>query len=378
MDTKTDNAFNLLSPSIITKLKEINITQPTKVQDKVIPFINEGKSIVFESETGTGKTYAYLLPLINNLEKTEDKTKVKILIAAPTFELASQINASAKLITQRKTALFIGGSPLKRQIETLKEKPEIVIGNPARLVELIRLKKLKVQDVNTIVFDECDRLLKKELIDDTRILKELVNKDCRIIALSATITKQVKDFFKDAETVIMPKEDILTKNITHWAFYAERRDKIETLRKILNAENYTKVLVFTSRIDQVSNIYTKLRYKNIDCMMLTAKADKKDRKAAIDRFRSGKTKILITSDLCTRGLDIPNISHVIQMDLPSDEDFFIHRSGRTGRAGQKGINIVIGDEYEMNQFAALEKKIGITVYPKEIYNGKIQAPKIYE
>lgn len=378
MDTKTDNAFNLLSPSIIAKLKEINITQPTKVQDKVIPFINEGKSIVFESETGTGKTYAYLLPLINNLEKEDDKTKVKILIAAPTFELASQINASAKLITQRKTALFIGGSPLKRQIETLKEKPEIVIGNPARLVELIRLKKLKVQDVNTIVFDECDRLLKKELIDDTRILKELVNKDCRIIALSATITKQVKDFFKDAETVIMPKEDILTKNITHWAFFAERRDKIETLRKILNAENYTKVLVFTSRIDQVSNIYTKLRYKNIDCMMLTAKADKKDRKAAIDRFRSGKTKILITSDLCTRGLDIPNISHVIQMDLPSDEDFFIHRSGRTGRAGQKGINIVIGDEYEMNQFAALEKKIGITVYPKEIYNGKIQAPKIYE
>jgi superfamily II DNA/RNA helicase len=378
MDTKTDNAFNLLSPSIITKLKEINITQPTKVQDKVIPLINEGKSIVFESETGTGKTYAYLLPLINNLEKEDDKTKVKILIAAPTFELASQINASAKLITQRKTALFIGGSPLKRQIETLKEKPEIVIGNPARLVELIRLKKLKVQDVNTIVFDECDRLIKKELIDDTRILKELVNKDCRIIALSATITKQVKDFFKDAETVIMPKEDILTKNITHWAFYAERRDKIETLRKILNAENYTKVLVFTSRIDQVSNIYTKLRYKNIDCMTLTAKADKKDRKAAIDRFRSGKTKILITSDLCTRGLDIPNISHIIQMDLPSDEDFFIHRSGRTGRAGQKGINIVIGDEYEMNQFAALEKKIGITVYPKEIYNGKIQAPKIYE
>ena len=176
----------------------------------------------------------------------------------------------------------------------------------------------------------------------------------------------------------MPKEDILTKNITHWAFFAERRDKIETLRKILNAENYTKVLVFTSRIDQVSNIYTKLRYKNIDCMTLTAKADKKDRKAAIDRFRSGKTKILITSDLCTRGLDIQNISHVIQMDLPSDEDFFIHRSGRTGRAGQKGINIVIGDEYEMNQFAALEKKIGITVYPKEIYNGKIQAPKIYE
>ena len=110
-------------------------------------------------------------------------------------------------------------------------------------------------------------------------------------------------------------------------------------------------------------------------MALHAKEDKMTRKAAIDKFRSGKTKILITSDLAARGLDIQNISHVIQMDLPSDEDFFVHRSGRTARAGKTGINVVIGDEYELNQFAALEKKLGIIVYPKEIYNGKVITPR---
>lgn len=380
MDNKTtqnSNSFSILSQDILNRLKDLNITKPTKVQDKIIPIINEGKSVVFESETGTGKTFAYLLPLVNELEKNEDKLKVKILVCAPTFELASQINAAAKSITQRKTALFIGGAPLKRQIETLKEKPQIVIGTPARLVELIRLKKIKVSDVSSCIFDECDRLVKKESIEDTQNLKELMPQNCRMIALSATISKPVKSFFNGIDCVIMPKEDILTSNITHWAFFAERRDKIDTLRKVLQAAECTKVLVFTSRADQVENIYSKLKFKHIDCIALHAKADKKDRKTAIDRFRSGKAKVLITSDLCARGLDIQNISYVIQMDLPSDEDFFIHRSGRTGRAGKKGINIVIGDEFEMKQFAALEKKLGITVYPKEIYNGKIEAPKMY-
>ena len=155
---------------------------------------------------------------------------------------------------------------------------------------------------------------------------------------------------------------------------AEIRDKIEFLRKFLAAEKPGKALIFTSRADQVENIYNKLTYKHVECMALHAKADKQMRKSAIDRFRSGKCKILITSDLGARGLDIPDITHIIQMDLPEDDDFFIHRAGRTARAGKKGINVVIGDEFEMHRYAALEKKFGLTVYPKQIRNGKISAP----
>ena len=377
MDSQTNKSvFDTLSPNIRQKLEEMQITQPTKVQQAIIPVIEEGKNIVFESETGTGKTYAYFLPLINRLEKDEDTTSLRILVCAPTFELASQINAAAKKITDRKTALFIGGAPIKRQIESLKEKPQIVIGTAARLVELIRLKKLKVSSLYALVLDECDRLLKKESFEDTDNLRNCVSKECQIIGCSATINKSARIFFADAQNITMPQEFILSKNITHWAIYAENQEKIDFLRKFLAAEKPAKALIFTSRSDQVENIYKKLTYKHVECLALYAKADKQMRKAAIDKFRSGKCKILITSDLGARGLDIPDITHIIQLDLPEDDDFFIHRSGRTARAGKHGINVVIGDEFEMRRYAALEKKFGLTVYPKQIRNGKITEPVI--
>ncbi|MBQ5998749.1 MAG: DEAD/DEAH box helicase [Treponema sp.] len=375
------NSFSILPEQLLSKLKELSISAPTKVQEKVIPQIIEGKNIIFQSETGTGKTFAYLLPILKKIMElpvpsNSSEVYVKAVIAAPTFELASQINQSVKSISNIKTALFLGGAPIKRQLESLKEKPEIVIGTENRLVELIRLKKLKIGKIIFAVFDEADRLVKKEMKAETLALRNEIPSETQIIACTATIDKDTKKFFSDFQTEILPEEDVLKRNISHWAVYAEYRDKIDTLRKFLLAGNPGKALVFTSRSDQVENIYSKLKYKKIDCMALHAKADKVQRKAAIDKFRSGKTRILITSDLSARGLDIQNITHVIQMDLPQDRDFFIHRAGRTARAGKTGINVVIGDEYEMRQFALLEKKLGITVYPKEIREGKIVSPEL--
>lgn len=373
-----NNAFSLISPELTKKLNAQNINLPTKVQETVIPQILDGENIVFQSETGTGKTFAYLLPLLTKLfsdfSDVSEQKSVRILIVAPTFELASQIKQTLSSVAAVKSALFIGGSPIKRQIEALKEKPAVVIGTPARLVELIHLKKLKIQDIFASVFDEADRLVKKELTEETSALKKMLPANTQIIACTATADKKTGKFFSEAKTVIMPEEDILTKKIEHWALFAESRDKIETLRKFLLAVNPEKALVFTSRADQVANIFAKLNYKKIDCAALHAKSDNQARKTCIDRFKSGKCKLLITSDLAARGLDIPYISHIIQMDFPADTDFFIHRAGRTARAGKSGVNIVIGDEYELRQYAALEKKLGFTVYPKIVINGKISAP----
>lgn len=368
------NVFEQLSKDLQDSLAGLGITSPTPVQQQVIPRLLAGENLLFQSETGTGKTFAYLLPLINKLETLSDNQRVRIIVVAPTFELASQINSACKSITKHKSALLIGGAPIKRQIEVLKEKPEIIIGTAARLVELIRLKKLKTEGLFAIVFDETDRLVKKEALEDTSALRELLPAGCQIIACTATINKQTKIFFADAKNLVMPAEDVLKKRITHWAIYAETRDKIDTLRKFLHAEKPSKALIFTSRADQVENIYQKLRYKKIECECIHAKTDKQKRKSTMDRFRSGKVSILVTSDLGARGLDIPDISHIIQMDLPSDDDFFIHRSGRTARAGKTGINLVIGDEREMRHYAQLEKKLGITVYPKEIRDGKVCQP----
>lgn len=366
-----------LKESIIQILSKLDISTPSLIQQKTIPEVLQNKNVVFESETGTGKTFAYLLPLIQNLENCKSNED-KIIILAPTYELASQIKLTAFQVTSLKASLFIGGTPIKRQIEVLKDKPQIIIGNPSRILELIHLKKLKTSNVRALVLDEADRLVSVEIADETKKLISTIPCDAQFIACTATLNQNtkhtLKGLFSNLSEIILPKEDILSRKITHYALFAESRDKISTLKSFILAENPEKVLVFTSRADQVENIAQKLQYKKVDCMTLHAKTDKKERKAAIDRFRNGKCRILITSDLASRGLDIPGITHIVQMDLPSNEDFFVHRSGRTARAGKSGINVVIGDEYEMRKYAALEKKFGLKVYPKMLYKGKLVNP----
>lgn len=375
--------------SIASKLEEIGITEPTEVQKKIIPLISEGKNIMFQSETGTGKTFAYLLPLLSRLNSTENRM-ARLMIASPTYELASQIKVQVQKISGIKCALLIGGAPISRQIGLLKEKPEIVIGGPARLLELIHLKKLKADGIETLVLDEADRLLSPELRDSTKGLMERLPKSVQLIGNSATVSKYTREILQKARNgilndekenailfVALPMENVLRKQISHWAIFSERRDKIDTLRSFINAEKPKKLLVFTSKSDQIENIASKLRFKKIDCETLCGKTNKVDRKSAIDRFRSGKTKILITTDLASRGLDIEGITHVVQMDLPEKEDFFIHRAGRTARAGATGINCVIGDAWEMENYARLEKKLKITVFPKMLYKGNVVDPNSF-
>lgn len=384
---------------ILEKLEKKGIYAATPVQKTVIPRIKSNENILFQSETGTGKTLAFLIPLLEKINLQEKG--VQLVIVAPTHELASQIKMETQSISDFKVALLIGGAPIKRQIELLKEKPAIVIGGPARLQELINLKKLKVDSVKAIVLDEVDRLLSPELRDETTDLVSAMPKEIQLVACSATTKASIVRILEEAlenrkqvqyqnkenssinennkiETIVLPMEDVLKRKITHWAFFVEQRKKIEFLRKLLSAEKPEKALIFTSRADQVENIASKLQFAKVECAALHAKTDKTERKQAIDRFRSGKNKILITSDLASRGLDFADVSHIIQMDVSTNDDFFIHRAGRTARAGKTGINIVIGDAHEMRLYAKLEKKLGFVVYPKELHNGKVTEPFLEE
>ena len=430
-----------IGKEIIQRLSAAGITSPTAVQQKIMPLVAEGKNLMFQSETGTGKTFAYLLPILQRLcDNPKSSNPVRVLVASPTYELASQIKAQVRLVSDVKCALCIGGAPISRQVELLKEKPQIVIGGPARLLELIHLKKLKADAVETLVLDEADRLLSPELRNDTEGLLERLPRRVQLIGNSATVsdyTRKVLQNARDAidraseekapaesgkasgskdsagkistdmaangnkdagakdsgntpadrnpadrkqaasaiEFVTLPTEDVLRKRITHVAIFAERRDKIDTLRSFINAVKPKKLLVFTAKSDQIENIASKLRYRKLECEALSAKIGKQERKSAIDRFRSGKVSILVTTDLASRGLDIPDVTHVVQLDLPQTADFFIHRAGRTARAGKTGMNCVIGDAYEMQDFAKLEKKLGLKVYPKILYKGKLTSPR---
>ena len=378
------------------KLATRSIIEATEVQKKTIPLLVQKNHVFFESETGTGKTLAYVLPLLQKsfMEKTDNGTAIsnleknrtavfpnpEVIVIAPTLELASQIKNEVNNFAPFKGLLCFGGSPIKRQLESLKDKPYLVVGSALRLTELVQLKKLKLNNVKAVVLDEVDRLFAPEMRDETLNLVSLMPRSAQLIACSATLPENMQKILirtagefdnKEYEIACLPKEDILKSRITHLAFFADRRDKQKVLRSYLSAEKPQKAIVFCSRTDETVYLSELLQHHGVKCAVLTAKTDKMKRKQALDHFRSGKLQIIVTSDLAARGLDIQNVTHIIQMDVPANSDFFVHRAGRTARAGKSGINVIIGDEYEMRNLSKLEKKLGIIINPRELHSGKV-------
>ena len=290
------NFSNLGLDSLFDRiLNELKIQEPTKVQESAIPEIlslstkkdNKSKLLIMESATGTGKTLAYLLPILEVI-RNEDQGNPLVLICLPTKELASQIKTHLDLVTSKfekplKSVLLLGEAPMKRQIERLKEKPFFVIGTVGRILELIHLKKLKTESLDFLVLDEVDRLFSKEMREETETLGKFLPENLMTIAVSATLNRNLEekliDFLEidreNLKEVRLPAEEILKKKITHWAFYAQRRDKIPLLRSILHVLNPEKALVFTGESGQVQNIVSQLLYKKIPGVAgINAKMDK--------------------------------------------------------------------------------------------------------
>jgi len=406
-------------PRFIEILKKRNITEATDIQKKVIPLLAEGENVFFTSSTGTGKTFAYLLPFLQKLlEKgsnrdTEStgtrKNYLKFLIIAPTLELCTQINSELEFLlegTDIKNALLIGSVNIERQIENLKKiKPDVIVGNPNRLLILAQKKLINFGNLQYLVLDEADRLVSDEMTDDTSGLLELIKRASKTPALcfaacSATLNKKNADKLSDAlrtpqEITFVDSQDneILRDKIEHWAIFSERRRKEQTLRSLLAAisgaapqkkqkksKTKTKTLIFTSRGDEAAIMLSRLQFHHIAAAGLFGKAGKKplsaqERKLALDSFRNGSASVLISTDLAARGLDIENVTHVVSLDVPSDSEVYIHRCGRTARAGKKGVMVTIGDETQMRLLAAMEKKLKIKIYPKELHYGQIFAPE---
>ncbi|MDR2534996.1 MAG: DEAD/DEAH box helicase [Treponema sp.] len=374
-----------------TRLLERNIRNPTEIQKLVIPRLLAGENVIFRSATGTGKTFAYLLPLFEQLLAAVENGNIgntpgpRLLILAPTLELCSQIKQEADFLLKDRritVSLIIGSANMSRQIESLKkDKPSVVVGNPARLLQLERMGKLKLKGINALVLDEGDRLIGDELLEDTQELVGRVNRNRQTAACSATMSERNRERLlplmgESVVTVETEAQEILREQIAHWALFSENRRKIRTLCSFLAASKAKKTLVFTNRGGQVGNIVSQLQYHAIGAVGLYGDLDKKVRKHAFNDFRTGKSRVLVSSDLAARGLDIPDVSYVIALDVPLEGELYIHRAGRTGRAGKRGIMVTIGDEEELKRLALLEKKLGIAVYPKLLYQGRICAPEV--
>jgi superfamily II DNA/RNA helicase len=404
-------SFADLGAPFTARLAERNIIKPTDIQRRVIPLIASGESVLFRSATGTGKTFAYLLPMLQHLlqqmlpQHSEKNTSASawpsLLILAPTYELCSQIKSEADFLlkgieTSSLTAhLLIGQVSMNRQIETLKkDKPAIVVGNPGRILQLTRMGKLKFRGLQFLVLDEGDRLTADDLTGETGELIKMIqraadhgeaqdetqNAGLLAVSCSATLSAKSKERIisllqKNPKIVETEEQEILRERIEHWAIFSEGRRKINTLRSFLAAAKPKKALIFSGRGEEAGNIVAQLQHHKISAAGLYGDMDKKGRKEAIDGFRSGKISVLVSSDLAARGLDISGITYVIALDVSENEETYIHRAGRTGRAGKRGVMVSIGDEEEMQRLSRLEKRLGLTVYPKELYQGKVAAPQ---
>ncbi|MDR2798479.1 MAG: DEAD/DEAH box helicase [Treponema sp.] len=380
-----------ISPFFIQRLSERGIHHPTAIQKLAIPRLLAGENLIFRSATGTGKTFAYLLPLFERLLSAEvcriaGASGPILLIIAPTLELCAQIKEEGDFLMKEgpggtlvKMSLIIGSANMHRQIETLKkDKPQVIVGNPARLLQLARMGKLKLDWIKALVLDEGDRLIADELFPETQDLVSRINPIRQTAACSATMSARSRERLlplmgEPILAVASDEQEILRERIQHWALFSETRKKISLLCSFLVATMAKKVLIFSNRGGQVGNIVSQLQYHHIAAMGLYGEMDKKTRKQALEDFKAGRARVLVSSDLAARGLDIPRISYVVALDVP-DREGYIHRAGRTGRAGQRGIMVTLGDGEELRRLAVLEKKLRISVYPKVFYRGSISAP----
>ncbi|MEJ0035880.1 MAG: DEAD/DEAH box helicase [Gammaproteobacteria bacterium] len=370
-----------LPPDLIAALAKQQITEPTAVQSVAIPVLMAGKDAYLNAETGTGKTLAYLLPLFMRIDLAQPATQV--VIVAPTHELAIQIHRQSCDLAQNagralRSVLLIGGTPTDRQIEKLKGKPHVVVGSPGRIVELIERGKLKTAHLRSIVIDEADRLLDEESLKWIQKLVSAAPPARQLIFASATIepqTRQVIAGLSPDAVVVRPGAAAVNENIEHLYLVCEERDKPDVLRKLLNAFDVPRSIVFVHRNEVAERVALKLAHHKLAVADLSAELDKTQRKHAMDGIRSGAIRIMIATDVASRGLDVVGVTHVFNLDVPTLSKAYLHRVGRTGRAGAKGLAISLVTEVEARLVRRYEKELGIVMQCVRVRDGIVSSTR---
>jgi superfamily II DNA/RNA helicase len=367
----------LLPADLIAALAKQQISDPTPVQVAAMPVLLAGKDAYLNAETGTGKTLAYLLPLFMRIDPAQPATQV--VIVAPTHELAIQIHRQSCDLAQNagraiRSVLLIGGTPTDRQIDKLKARPHVVVGSPGRIVELIDRGKLKTAHLRSIVVDEADRLLDDESLNWIQKIVSVAPPARQLIFASATIepqTRQVIATLSPDAAIVSPGAAAVNENIEHYYVVCEERDKPDVLRKLLNALEIPRSIVFVHRNDVAEKVATMLADHEVAVADLNAALNKMDRKQAMDGIRSGAIRVMIASDLAARGLDILGVTHVFNLDVPTLSKAYLHRVGRTGRAGEKGMAISLLTEIEARLVRRYEEELGIKMQRVRVRHGDV-------
>ena len=373
-----------LRPELVLALGKQQISEPTPIQVMALPVLLAGKDAYLNAETGTGKTLAYLLPVFSRLDAEQAATQV--VIVAPTHELAIQIQRQCCDLAQNagwpiRSLLLIGGTSMDRQVEKLKKKPHVVVGSPGRILDLIEMGKLKANGIRSVVIDEADRLLVHESLPTIRAIVRAAPRGRQLIFASATEQPESAQAIATlAPDLVMLQAGAaaVNENIEHLYLVCEGRDKPDVLRKLLHAFRPERALVFVHRSELAANVTAKLAHHQVPVAELHATGDKRDRKQAMDDFRSARVRVLVASDVAARGLDIPGVTQVFNFDVPTQSKAYLHRVGRTARAGAKGQAVTLMDEDEVRLVRRYESELGIVMHHVRLREGRVIPAGEYE
>ncbi|WP_124057867.1 DEAD/DEAH box helicase [Vaginisenegalia massiliensis] len=351
--------FNLKQP-ILDSLQELGFEAPTPIQQQALPVALEGRDMIGQAQTGTGKTAAFGLPILNKLD--DSNKSVQALVVAPTRELAIQVQEELfRLGKGQRARVYVvyGGSPIGKQLERLRtNRPQIVVGTPGRILDLIKRKALKLQDLQTLVLDEADEMLNMGFIEDVKAIVEETPENRQTLMFSATMSPAIKSlskqFLKEPTQIRIEAKEMTADLIEQHFIKCRDDEKFDILTRLIDVQNPTQAIIFCRTKKRVDEVTRGLGLRGYNAECIHGDIVQQKRTSVINTFRKGQLEILVATDVAARGLDISGVTHVYNYDITQDPESYVHRIGRTGRAGNDGVSITFVTPMEMPYLRTIE------------------------
>lgn len=375
--------LNLVEP-LLASLTEMGFEEPTPIQQQAVPVALEGRDLIGQAQTGTGKTAAFGLPMLNKLDRNQ--SAIQGLVVAPTRELAIQVQEELfKLGKYQKAKVYVvyGGSPIQKQIDRIKRnQPQIIVGTPGRILDLMRRKALSLKFLHTLVLDEADEMLNMGFIDDVKEIVATTPQSRQTLLFSATMPAEIKalgeQFLTEPAHVKIKAKEMTADLIEQFFVKCRDDEKFDILTRLLDVQLPTQAIVFCRTKKRVDEITRGLGLRGYNAECIHGDIPQQKRTTVISAFRQGQVELLVATDVAARGLDISGVTHVYNYDISQDPESYVHRIGRTGRAGKDGLSVTFVTHSEMaylRTIEALTKKQMQPLKPptlKEAQAGQVQ------
>jgi ATP-dependent RNA helicase RhlE len=357
-----------LQSALSETCKSLGYFEPTPIQQKAIPYVLEGSDIIACAETGTGKTAAFLLPIIQKISANKKSKGTTVLILAPTRELANQTEAACRELAPKniRCVCLIGGAAYKRQVDGLRNRPDIIVATPGRLMDFMERGSIDFSNLTTLVLDEADRMLDMGFLPSIKRIVKMLPEKRQTLFFSATMSSEIEKIAysvmnNDPEIISVSRRGTAAVTIQQTVYPVAAQSKTTLLLDLLEREKFERVLVFTRTkrgADRLSHI---LESRSHSATRIHGDRSQSQREAALRGFKNGKTRVLVATDVAARGIDIDSVSHVINYDVPEQPEDYVHRIGRTGRAGNAGRAITLVTAIDEPTMRAIERLTGQTV-----------------